>query len=141
MENEKGKSIVEIVVGVTKSRWDGAHYRAVVSSGGWRVALLNHGERFAVKGPLERHLKTDEAFVLLDGAVTLWIGAEETPVRLEPFAVYCVKAGVWHRVTTVPGTRCLVVENDDTGPANTEYANASCGVKDFTTVRQEGGLK
>lgn len=113
--------------GVAKLRWEGAHYAPVVSSGGWRVAVLNHGPRYAGRGPYERHLKTDEVFVLLGGAVTLWVGADETPVRLEPCAVYRVRAGVWHRVTTEPGARCLVVENGDTGAANTEYAAMSGG--------------
>lgn len=120
---------MEIADGVTKSQWDGAHYASVVSSGGWRVALLNHGPRYTGAGVFERHLRTDEVFALLAGAMTLWVGTPPAPVRLEPNAVYRVRAGVWHRVTTEPGARCLVVENDDTGPANTEYTempSAAC---------------
>ena len=128
MDQEERMTEEAVADGVTKSRWDGAHYAAVVSSGGWRVAVLNHGLRYAGRGPYERHLQTDEVFVLLDGEVTLWIGLSGTPVRLEPCAVYRVRAGVWHRVTTEPGARCLVVENDDTGTANTEYFEMPDGV-------------
>ena len=38
------------------------------------VAMLNHGPKFVTPIYLERHLETDEVFVLLDDAATLVIG-------------------------------------------------------------------
>ncbi len=101
--------------------WGGEQYKPLMVYGAWRVAMLNHGMKFVKATYLERHLKTDEVFVLLEGAATLIIGEEMTRVPMEKCKVYNVKAGQWHQIETVPGTRCLIVENDDTGKDNSEY--------------------
>ncbi len=66
-------------------------------------------------------METDEVFVLLDGSATLFIGKEMNPVKMERFRIYNVKRGVWHQIHTEPETRCLIVENVDTSPSNSEY--------------------
>ena len=91
-----------------------------VTYGNWRVAFLNHGDVFAKPTYLERHLETDEAFVLLEGAATLLIGADRREAVMERNRVYNVRKGVWHQIVTVPGTRCLVIENADTSLENSE---------------------
>ena len=101
--------------------WDGEHYKTLVSYGAWRVAMLNHGVKFVKATYLERHLKTDEVFVLLEGEATLIIGAEMARVPMEKYKAYNVKAGQWHQIETVPGTRCLIVENASTGKDNSDY--------------------
>ena len=57
--------------------YDGENYDPTMHFGAWRVAFLNHGDRFT-RGKityLERHMLTDEVFVLLRGAATLLGGA------------------------------------------------------------------
>lgn len=64
--------------------YGGKGYDRTMHFGEWRVAFLNWAEKFD-KGsdfPAERHLLTDEVFVLLAGSATLYIGAELAPVRL-----------------------------------------------------------
>ena len=112
--------------GIEVLDYSGPNYKALMAFGSWRVAFLNHGDKFAPERPerLERHLETDEVFVLLDGSATLFAGKEMNPVKMERFRIYNVKRGVWHQIHTEPGTRCLIVENRDTSADNSEYCEA-----------------
>ena len=125
MENMDIK-VDERVEGLSVRSWDGPGYKPVVRFGAWRFAELNHAERFAAENLSyrERHLKTDETFVLVEGEATLLIGEALTPVRMERGKFYNVKAGVWHQINTVPGTRVLIVENDDVGDASEKVPTA-----------------
>ena len=109
--------------GLDVYRYDEPNYRRMFGCNGWRVAILNHGKRFCRRKTirLERHLLTDEAFVLLSGSAVLMIGREAGRVPMMRECVYNVAKGTWHQVETSPGTKILIVENDDTGPDNTEY--------------------
>ena len=109
--------------GIEMAGYDGPNYKTLLASGSWRVAFLNHGDKFSPERPerLERHLETDEVFVLLDGSATLFVGKEMNSVKMERFFIYNVKRGVWHQIHTEPGARCLIVENVDTSPSNSEY--------------------
>lgn len=101
--------------------YEGENYKPLMAFQAWRVATLNHGPRFEKATYLERHLLTDEVFVLLVGEATLLIGEDAVREPLVPGKVYNVKAGVWHAIETKPGTSCLIVENDDTSRDNSEY--------------------
>ena len=102
---------------------DAAGYRRVMSFGQWRVAVLGHSDFFAEENcvRLERHLETDEAFVLLDGEASLVVGEAAERVPLEKGRLYNVRKGGWHAVITCPGARLLVVENASTDASNSEY--------------------
>ena len=106
--------------GLSVSSFAGLNYMRALESGGWCVAFLNHGDRFASPTYMERHLDSDEVFVLLSGAATLLIGDERREVGMAPGKIYTVSKGTWHQIVTSPGTRCLVVENAETGAANSE---------------------
>ncbi len=105
----------------------GENYAPLCAFGAWRVALLNTHARFRRENltQLERHVLTDEVFVLLKGEAALYVADGDakhaghiTVVPLEAGKVYNVRQGVWHAVETGEGTSVLVVENDDTSPAN-----------------------
>lgn len=107
---------------VLKSPGEG--YNRVVSNDKWTVAFLDFAE-IVDEGNfrrLERHLLTDEVFVLLSGDAVLVVGEACERVAMEPGKVYNVKAGVWHHILMKPGARVLIAENSDTSPVNTEYA-------------------
>ena len=87
----------------------------------WCVAFLNYAERFDKITYLERHLLTDEVFVLLQGSAELWIGETCERVKLEPFKIYNVKAGVWHAIRVSRDAKVLIVENSNTAKENSEY--------------------
>jgi ureidoglycolate hydrolase len=104
-----------------------SNYKALIFYDKWRVALLNTHERFRRENiyQMERHVETDETFVLLKGAAALYIGdggssecGSITMVKMEPLKLYNVKKGVWHNIVTADDTSVLVVENADTAPDN-----------------------
>ncbi len=116
--------------------YKGEGYFSPYSFEGWKVAFLNHAERFTSQGIayLERHKETDEVFVLLSGQATLLIGAEipeektshSVPVQvhkneMEPGQLYIVKKNAWHNIMVSEDAKVLIVENADTCRENTEY--------------------
>lgn len=48
------------IEGLEVSAYDGPNYKTLTSFGSWRVAMLNHGDKFEAEHParLERHLET-----------------------------------------------------------------------------------
>ena len=91
--------------GIEVAGYDGPNYKTLLASGSWRVAFLNHGDKFSPERPerLERHLETDEVFVLLDGSATLFVGKEMNSVKMERFRIYNVKRGFGTRYTRSRG--------------------------------------
>jgi len=105
-------------------------YKPLVDFNDWRVAILNyideiHPDR---NQTLERHMLTDEVFVLLRGKASLIIGGngpglgDVDPQCLEPGKLYNVRRSTWHTVLMSRDASILIVENRDTGASNTEYA-------------------
>ncbi|MBN2256359.1 MAG: cupin domain-containing protein [Anaerolineaceae bacterium] len=106
----------------------GEGYQPLVSFAGWRVAKLNyldsiHPSRLS---DMERHSKTDEIFILLKGRGVLILGGnaaratELTPYEMETGKAYNIRQNAWHTILLSRDASVLLVENDDTGPDNTE---------------------
>jgi ureidoglycolate hydrolase len=105
-----------------------AGYVPLVDHGEWRVASLRPAfpvppEQLEV---VERHTETDEVFVLLEGKVLLVLAGNGPrpdsiqPLVMEPGKVYNVRRDTWHTALLSRDSLVLVVENRDTGAANTE---------------------
>ena len=107
--------------GLEIKEYDGEGYNRTHTYGAWCVAFLNHADRFENTAYLERHLLTDEVFVLLHGRAELLIGEKGETVTMEQGKIYNVKAGVWHNIRVSRDAKVLVVENSDTGKENSEY--------------------
>lgn len=86
-----------------------------------RVAILNYADRFDNIARLERHVETDETFVLLKGRATLLIGLECEKIKMKKYKVYRVKRNTWHNIRVSKNVKVLISENDSTGPDNTDY--------------------
>jgi len=102
--------------------YKGAGYKPLVDYGSWRVAVLRYDEWFTGLKGLERHLETDEVFVLLEGEATL-ITEEADGIRewkMERGKIYNVLKGVWHHIVVTPEANVLIVENRDTSAENSE---------------------
>lgn len=72
---------------------------------------------------LQKHMLTDEVFVLLQGECTLIISDENIPetmygVRMEKGKIYNIPKGVWHSHVLSTGSKLIVVENSNTTPEN-----------------------
>ena len=100
------------------STYNEAGFRILHRTPGWRVAFLRYTKRFSAFTELERHLTSDEAFVLLCGSATLYTDTEQT--EMKPNTVYNIPAGVWHHITVSQDATVLVIENDDVSAENSE---------------------
>ena len=101
--------------------YNGEGYAKQIGFQTWKVALIRYAERFDAKNikRLERHLLTDEVFVLLEGTALLYTESDEIP--MEKGKLYNVRQGSWHAISCSEDGLVLIVENDDTGLQNTEY--------------------
>lgn len=93
----------------------------------WPVAIANYADRFDPDKfeKIERHMLTDEVFVLLLGKAWLVIGKELRKIEMEPGKIYNVKAGAWHNVLLEKDSKVLIVENHNTSSENSEL----CSIK------------
>lgn len=109
--------------GIEVSEHRGEGYLPLVRFGSWRVAIVNYGEPFdrAVYRYYERHLLTDEVFVLLEGEAELVAGRGAESVPLETGKLYNVRQGVWHALLLSRDAKVLIVEERETSRENTEY--------------------
>jgi len=108
--------------------YTGDGYKPLIDFNCWRVALLRYCDDMhpAEMVHLERHLETDEVFVLLEGEALLFLtgvdGSGELRVeRMQPLKLYNVKRSAWHNAVLSQNATILLVENKDTSQANSEY--------------------
>jgi ureidoglycolate hydrolase len=81
---------------------------------------------------LERHLLTDEVFVLLDGKCILLVdsssnqkGTDIECIPMEKGKVYCIHKGIWHNTITTKDAKLILVENRNTSGDNSEMFDLS----------------
>ncbi len=92
----------------------------------WRVAVLKYCEDLEIENvnTMQKHLETDEVFVLLQGNVTLFVAGDgERPehiqaIRMQPHKIYNIKKGVWHEHIMDEAGEVLIVENQNTCDEN-----------------------
>lgn len=100
--------------------YSGEGYEPTMNFGEWRVAFMNYDDTLSTLNKYERHLLTDEVFVLLDGKATLVIGESKDVYKMEKFKIYNVKKGIWHGTVCSPDAKLLIVENHNTSAENSE---------------------
>lgn len=113
--------------------YDGIGYQPIIDYGAWRVAILRYHPELEPDAihAMQRHDETDEVFVLLHGRFILFIGqgGDEIgaihAVDLQPLKAYNVKKGAWHTHTLSHDATVLIVENRDTGDANSPTLSLS----------------
>lgn len=120
----------------------GEGYKPVVDFGAWRTAVLNWSPRDLPESihTMQKHVETDEVFVLLSGSCVLLVAdGGETPGTVEaetmlPLKAYNVKKGVWHGHSLSRDASVFIVENRDTGAANSPVVELSAAQRN--RVRQ-----
>ena len=111
----------------------GPDYKPLVDYQSWRVALMNYTDDLTPDkiNRMQKHIETDEVFVLMTGRCILFIGEGEESatkvhaVDMEPYKLYNVKRGVWHSHTFSKDARVLIVENRDTVAENSPFVRLS----------------
>ena len=110
-------------------RHEGRGYNPFLIKEGWQVAQLNYTPEQDLLNidKMDRHLQTDEVFVLLQGTAIL-IGAhllDETfqfdCVRMKAGVTYNIPTGVWHNIVMTPGAEVIIFEKDGTHLGDFEY--------------------
>jgi len=111
----------------------GEGYQPLVDYGTWRVAILRFLDELEPErlNSMERHLETDEVFVLTNGKGVLLMGGNGKtvdgiyPQVMESGKIYNVKRGAWHSVLLSRDASVVITENRDTDKNNSEYTNLS----------------
>ncbi len=106
--------------------YDEPGYRPQIDYGSWRVALLNACTMYLPDHItyFDRHLETDEVFILLSGSSGILLGGQgEKPENvsctwLSPGNIYNVPSNTWHTLFMMPGSKLAVVENCNTSAIN-----------------------
>lgn len=117
------REILEVI------EYTGEGYKPLIDCNGWRVAYLRYlDELYPTRiEKLERHMETDEVFVLLEGRVTLLMAGNDAAastletVPMQPLKLYNVRKGAWHGVILSRDATILLVENTNTSCDNSEY--------------------
>ena len=112
---------------------EGEGYRALVDYGSWRVAILRFEDGLlpGQHTSMERHLQTDEVFVLTKGAGILILGGNAREIGeltlhvMEIGKIYNIKKDAWHTLALSRDGAVLIVEDKDTGDDNSEYMSIS----------------
>lgn len=108
--------------------FDKEGFMPLVSFGGWRVAALRFLDELKPENikSMERHLETDEVFVLVKGSGMLLIGGNhEKPEGIQSFImkigeVYNIKLNTWHTISLSNDAHVILVENENTNSNNSE---------------------
>ena len=94
----------------------------------WTVGIKNWKPASDVNGVnmFERHNKTDELFVLVNGKCTL-VTAEEVNgemkiegIAMEPFKVYNIPQSLWHNAVMSKDAKMVLIEDVSTGMDNSD---------------------
>lgn len=101
--------------------YTGIGYEPILAHRDWRIAILNYHPELLPENMtnFQKHMLTDESFVLLKGHCILFIAEDENleqihPVDMEPGKLYNIKAGTYHTHTLTEDAMVLIVEGDDT---------------------------
>ena len=98
--------------------YKGEGFQVLKEFEGWKIGYLRYNDRFSKFDQFERHLETDEVFVLLEGCATLY--TDEESCEMVRHALYNIPKGVWHHIVVSEDATVLVVENSNTTKENTE---------------------
>lgn len=109
--------------------YKGEGYKPLIDYGEWRVAVLRYIDELIPDQVsfMERHVETDEVFVLLDGQGVLFLGGTGPQLGAVMSQVmvsgkmYNVKQNAWHCIVLSRDATVLLVENRNTSKLNTEY--------------------
>jgi len=107
----------------------GKGYNPFLIRDGWQVAQLNYmpEQRASAIHKVDRHLATDEVFILSKGKSVL-IAAKESAnglrfkiVRMKPGVTYNIHRMMWHNIAMLRGDQVMIVEKSNTHLGDFEY--------------------
>nr|WP_197718651.1 hypothetical protein [Pedobacter schmidteae] len=100
----------------------GAGYNPFFITDNWQVAQLNYMPELGFQSieKLEKHMETDEIFILTKGTAVLIAGIE-TPaefqfelIKMEHGATYNIPVNAWHNIAMSVDAEVIIVEKSNT---------------------------
>lgn len=103
----------------------GEGYKPLVQTKAWMVSLMNWDAKMAVEKAVtvERHVLTDEVFILLKGKAAFYLVEGSEPLRvaeMQPGKLYNVPQGVWHNTLATKDVQFAIIENTGTNKMDSE---------------------
>ena len=104
-------------------------FKPLLISEGWQVSQLNPVEKHGLEDidQVERHLYTDEVFILHRGSAVL-IEAEMKGgkicfncLRMKQGVIYNIPAGAWHDIAMDADAQIIIVEKSNTHLSDCAY--------------------
>ena len=103
----------------------------------WQVAYLNFGDVVSISKltQVERHMKSDEIFILVEGSCHMIVGGNDSAfslcdvIDMKKNTIYSVSKGVWHHVLLSEDAKIFIVEESNTSADNGEYYELTEGQK------------
>jgi hypothetical protein len=128
--------------------FDGQGFQPLVSFETWSVSALRYLDEIAPdkNNSMERHLLTDEVFVLVRGIGMLVLGGNgDHPdgvqtINMTAGDVYNVKMNTWHTVVLSEDAHVILVENKNTNMENSEYCLLSLEMQETLQHNAKGFL-
>lgn len=110
--------------------YEGPGVETAYNGDGRILGIKNYSDSNDLSGSLrlERHLQTDEQFLLFQGhciIITEGSGRNWVLTPMERAKVYNIPRGLWHTTVMSRDCRMVLVENSDTSTANSEYRQLS----------------
>ncbi len=129
------------------STFDGEGYQPLIDFNCWRVAFLRYIDELEppMIHTVEKHLETDEVFVLLQGQGILFLGSGDQEVEaleavpMQACQLYNVRKDAWHTIVLSRDATILLVENRDTCDANSAHCTLNDAQRQFIqkTAREQ----
>lgn len=118
---------------ISTYEYKGKGYNPYLIDKDWQIAQLNYveGQGFYDLIKVEKHVLTDEAFILNKGNAVLIaaeITGDEVTFELEVMSsgvVYNIPKGVWHNIGLSEDAELFIVENSNTHQKDVTYSSLS----------------
>ncbi len=111
-------------------KMNGYGFQKLYESSGWTIASSACEQKECIQ-TVDRHLCTDEAFILLQGECVLFtMGNGNMPeqaeaITMQPGSIYIVPQNVWHAHIMGLDTKLLIIENSGTADSNSQKVTLS----------------
>ena len=114
-------------------RFDRSGYNPFLIKEGWQVAQLNYMPEQDLLNitKMDKHLLTDEVFVLLKGTAILIAATENNSefkfecVKMQTGITYNIPVNQWHNIAMDKGSEVIIFEKDKTHLGDFEYQQIS----------------
>lgn len=118
-------------------RYEGSGYHPFLIREGWQVAQLNYMPEQDLLNitKMDRHLLTDEVFVLLKGTAILIAATENNNefkfecVKMKAGITYNIPVRLWHNIAMDKGSEVIIFEKDKTHLGDFEYRQLNANQK------------